>query len=176
VITAEFLTALRDVDVIVTPTTAYPAYPIGGASPQADTRSLTRPISLTGLPALAVPCGFTHAGLPVSMQLIGRAWEESTLLRLGHVYEQAAGWHHKRPPIRAGALPPSPPPAQTEPSAIDAQWVLDFARLTGLSFVTEADAGPVAASIGPHKTQLAVARQLLDAALEPPVRPVLTEI
>jgi aspartyl-tRNA(Asn)/glutamyl-tRNA(Gln) amidotransferase subunit A len=174
VITAECLAALRAVDVIVTPTTAYPAYPIGGVSSQSDTHSLTRPISLTGLPALAVPCGFTNAGLPVSMQLIGRSWEESTVLRLGHAYEQAAGWYHKRAPMRAGALPPSPPSTRTEPSAVDAQWVLDFARLTGLSFVTEADAGPIAASIGPHKTQLAAARKLLDAAVEPPVRPVLT--
>ena len=50
VITAEFLAALAEVDAIVTPTTAYAAYPIGGTSPQADMRSLTRPVSLTGLP------------------------------------------------------------------------------------------------------------------------------
>jgi aspartyl-tRNA(Asn)/glutamyl-tRNA(Gln) amidotransferase subunit A len=72
VITTEFLTALAEVDAIVTPTTTYAAYPIGGASPQADMRSLTRPVSLTGLPALAVPCGFTSTHLPVSMQLVGR--------------------------------------------------------------------------------------------------------
>ncbi len=173
VITAEFLAALRHVDAIVMPTTAYPAHPIGARSPQADTRSLTRPVSLTGLPALAVPCGFTNAGLPVSMQLIGRAWEESTVLRLGQAYEQAAAWYQQRAPLSAGAMPPSPSPAQSEPAAVDAQWVLDFARLTGLSFVTEADAEPIAASIGPQKTQLAAARKLLESVVEPPVRPVL---
>ncbi|MBI3329444.1 MAG: hypothetical protein HYZ81_22415, partial [Nitrospinae bacterium] len=171
VITAEFLAALNAVDVIVTPTTAYPAYPIGRPSPQADMRSLTRPVSLTGLPALAVPCGFTRTGLPVSMQLIGRAWEENIVLRLGHAYEQAAGWHQRRPPICPGALPPTTPPVPSEPSAVDAQWVLDFARLTGLSFVAETDAEPIAASIGPVKAHLADARQRLNAGIEPPVRP-----
>jgi hypothetical protein len=64
------------------------------------------------------------------------------------------------------------PPHPAAPSAVDAQWVLDYARLTGLSFVEEADAGPIAASIGPHKTQLARARAVIDAGVEPPVRPV----
>jgi Asp-tRNA(Asn)/Glu-tRNA(Gln) amidotransferase A subunit family amidase len=171
VITSEFLEALADVDAIVTPTTAYAAYPIGGTSPQADMRSLTRPVSLTGLPALAVPCGFTHTGLPVSMQLVGRAWEESTLLRIGHAYEQAAGWYTRRPPLEARtvAQPAAPPAPPTD--AVDAQWVLDFARLAGLSFVTEADAEPIAAALSPVKTQLAEARQLLAAHCEPPVRP-----
>src|SRR5499425_1357524 len=158
VITAEFLTALTAVDAIVTPTTAYPAYPIGGTSPQADMRSLTRPVSLTGLPALAVPCGFTSMGLPVSLQLVGRAWEESTVLRIGHAYEQAAGWYTRRAPLEAKAVPhPVPPPAPPTGS-VDAQWVLDFALLTGLSFVTEADAAPVAAALGPVQAQLAEAR------------------
>jgi aspartyl-tRNA(Asn)/glutamyl-tRNA(Gln) amidotransferase subunit A len=171
VITAEFLDAFATMDVLVTPTTAYPAHPINGRSPQADMHSLTRPISLTGLPALAVPCGFTGLGLPVSMQLIGRAWEESTLLRLAHAYEQTTDWHRRRPPLRPGPLPQSPPPVAPEATAVDAQWVLDFARLIGLTFVTAADAEPIAASIGPVKAQLAVARQRLGANIEPPVRP-----
>lgn len=174
VISAEFLAALTDVDAIVTPTTAYPAYPIGGTSPQADMRSLTRPVSLTGLPALAVPCGFTSTGLPVSMQLIGRAWEESTVLRLGHAYEQAAGWYTHRPLLEARPVPqPAAPPAPPG-SGVDAQWVLDFARLTGLSFVTEDDAVPVAASLSPVQAQLAEARQRLAPSCEPPVRPAPT--
>ena len=173
VITAEFLAALREVDAIVTPTTAYPAHPIGGTSPQADMRSLTRPVSLTGLPALAVPCGFTSTVLPVSLQLVGRSWEESTVLRIGHAYEQAAGWHTRRPPLQAQSVP-QPTSAPTPPhGAIDAQWVLDFARLTGLSFVTEADAGPIAAALSPVKAQLAAARQQLAPQCEPPVRPAL---
>jgi aspartyl-tRNA(Asn)/glutamyl-tRNA(Gln) amidotransferase subunit A len=171
VITAEFLAALQTVDVIAVPTTAYPAYPIGGASPQADMRSLTRSISLTGLPALALPCGFTHAGLPASLQLVGRAWEESTVLRVGHAYEQTAGWYQRRPPIQAGPMPPASPAASAQTRPSDAQWVLDMARLTGLSFIAESDAAPIAASIGPVKALLAEARTRLDAGIEPPVRP-----
>jgi aspartyl-tRNA(Asn)/glutamyl-tRNA(Gln) amidotransferase subunit A len=171
VITAEFIDALAKVDVIVVPTTAYPAYPIGGTSPQTDMRSLTRSISLTGLPSLALPCGFTHAGLPTSLQLIGRAWDESTLLQVGYAYEQSAGWYRRRPPIEAGPMPQSSPSASAETSAIDTQWVLDVARLTGLSFIAENDAAPIAASIGPVKAMLAEARACLDAGVEPPVRP-----
>lgn len=170
-ITTEFLHVLQAVDVIVTPTTSYPAHPIAGKSPQSDTHSLTRPVSLAGLPALAMPCGFARGGLPISMQLIGRAWEENTVLRFGHAYEQAAGWHKRRAPITAEGEPPVHPPHPAAPSAVDSQWVLDYARLTGLSFVEEADAGPIAASIGPHKTQLARARAVIDAGVEPPVRP-----
>lgn len=59
------------------------------------------------------------------------------------------------------------------PSTVDAQWVLDFARLTGLSFVTEANAVPVAAALSPVQAQLAEARELLAPSCEPPVRPAL---
>jgi aspartyl-tRNA(Asn)/glutamyl-tRNA(Gln) amidotransferase subunit A len=170
VITAEFVAALAEVDAIVVPTTAYPAYPIGRASPQADMRSLTRSVSLTGLPALAVPCGFTTAGLPVSMQVIGRAWEEGTVLRVGHAYEQAAGWYQRRAPLKPGPLPPASPVSPSSTGSIDAQWVMDFARLTGLSFVAESDAEPIAASIAPVKAMLAEARARLAAGVEPPVR------
>lgn len=173
IISAEFVHTLRDVDVIVTPTTAFPAHAIGSKSPQSETRSLTRPISLTGLPALAMPCGFTAAGLPISMQLIGRAWEESTLFRLGYAYEQTAGWHQRRAPLMAGPLPPTPQPQPADPPAVDTQWVLDIARLTGLTYVTEVDAMAIAASIGPQKTQLAAARVCVDAAVEPSTRAVM---
>jgi hypothetical protein len=58
-----------------------------------------------------------------------------------------------------------------EPGDVDAAWVMDFARLTGLSFVDEDDAAPIAASIGPVKALLAAGRQSLEAGIEPPVRP-----
>ena len=57
---------------------------------------------------------------------------------------------------------------------MDAQWVLDMARLTGLTYVTEADAVAIAASVGPQKTQLAAARARVDAAVEPSTRAVMT--
>ena len=59
--------------------------------------------NLTGLPALSVPAGFSTARLPIGLQLIGRAFDEATLLRLGDVYERAAGWRNRSPPAAAGA-------------------------------------------------------------------------
>ncbi len=60
---------------------------------------LTRPWNGLGLPALSVPCGFSAAGLPLALQLVGRPFDEATVLRLGHAYEQAAGWGRRRPPL-----------------------------------------------------------------------------
>jgi aspartyl-tRNA(Asn)/glutamyl-tRNA(Gln) amidotransferase subunit A len=62
-------------------------------------RSYTTPASLAGVPALSLPCGFTANGLPIGLQLIARRFEEPTLLRAAHVYEQAASWRHRRPPL-----------------------------------------------------------------------------
>lgn len=174
VVSAEFRDVLQTVDVIVTPTTSYAAHPIGQSSPQSDSHSLTRSVSLTGLPALAVPCGFTTVGgLPISMQLIGRAWEEGTVLRLGHAYEQTAGWVRRRAGLQAERTLPALPAHAPDRSAIDSQWVVEYARLTGLSFVEASDVTAIAASIGPHKTQLAAAREVLETGVEPPVRPVM---
>jgi aspartyl-tRNA(Asn)/glutamyl-tRNA(Gln) amidotransferase subunit A len=55
------------------------------------------PFNLSGLPALALPCGFTSDGLPISLQLAGRPFDEATVLRAGHAYEQATEWHTRRP-------------------------------------------------------------------------------
>jgi len=46
-----------------------------------------------------VPCGFSTGGLPIGIQLIGRPFDEALILRLGHAYEQAAGWYARRPPL-----------------------------------------------------------------------------
>ena len=62
-------------------------------------RSNMPPFNMAGLPALAVPCGFTEAGLPLSLQIAGRPFDEATVLRAGHAYEQATDWHRRRPPI-----------------------------------------------------------------------------
>ncbi len=63
----------------------------------------TLPGNLTGLPALSVPCGFTAAGRPVGLQLVGRPYAEATLLRLARDYEQATPWHERRPELAAVA-------------------------------------------------------------------------
>jgi len=64
---------------------------------------LTLPANLTGLPAVSVPCGFTPAGLPVGLQLVGRPHAEGTLLGLARGYEQATPWHERRPQLAAVA-------------------------------------------------------------------------
>ncbi|PIW31185.1 MAG: Asp-tRNA(Asn)/Glu-tRNA(Gln) amidotransferase GatCAB subunit A [Rhodospirillales bacterium CG15_BIG_FIL_POST_REV_8_21_14_020_66_15] len=59
----------------------------------------TRPGNFLGLPGLNVPCGFTPDGLPCSFQLMGRPYDEGTLYRLGHAYQQATDWHGRAPEI-----------------------------------------------------------------------------
>ena len=59
----------------------------------------TRPYNITGFPAISVPCGFSEAGLPIGLQLAGRPFDELTVLRAAHAYEQATDWHKRRPPI-----------------------------------------------------------------------------
>lgn len=59
---------------------------------------LTRPLNGLGLPALALPCGFSGDGRPLSMQIVARPFDEATALRVGWTYERAAGWTARRPP------------------------------------------------------------------------------
>jgi aspartyl-tRNA(Asn)/glutamyl-tRNA(Gln) amidotransferase subunit A len=106
-IRAEFDGVLETVDALAAPTVPIKAPPLReeevmlGGKPEpvrAALLRLNRPANLTGLPAVSVPCGFTRAGLPVGLQLIGRAWEEGRLLAIARVYELAAGWNRRRPP------------------------------------------------------------------------------
>jgi aspartyl-tRNA(Asn)/glutamyl-tRNA(Gln) amidotransferase subunit A len=55
--------------------------------------------NVTGHPCMAQPCGLSASGLPLSAQLVGRHFDEATVLRVGHAYEQAAGWITKRPAL-----------------------------------------------------------------------------
>jgi aspartyl-tRNA(Asn)/glutamyl-tRNA(Gln) amidotransferase subunit A len=97
----ETAAVLREVDVLATPTTPRPATPFAQAhDPEFGfPRSNMPPFNITGLPTLALPSGFSAAGLPLSMQLAGRAFEESLVLRVGHAYERATEWHTRRPPV-----------------------------------------------------------------------------
>jgi aspartyl-tRNA(Asn)/glutamyl-tRNA(Gln) amidotransferase subunit A len=92
---------LRDVDVLVTPTTLKPATPFTLAQdPEFGfPKSNMPPFNVTGSPTLALPCGFSSSGLPLSLQISGRPFEEGTVLRVGHAYEQATAWHTRRPPL-----------------------------------------------------------------------------
>jgi aspartyl-tRNA(Asn)/glutamyl-tRNA(Gln) amidotransferase subunit A len=62
-------------------------------------RSFTTPAALAGAPAVAVPCGFGVSGLPLSLQIIGRRFEDATVLRVAHAYEQSTDWHRRRPQL-----------------------------------------------------------------------------
>jgi aspartyl-tRNA(Asn)/glutamyl-tRNA(Gln) amidotransferase subunit A len=100
----DFETAFKEVDLIVTPVTPTPAFKFGEKSEDPLQMYLsdifTISVNLAGVPAIAVPCGFSKAGLPIGLQLIGRVFEEETILRAAHAYEQSTSWHLKRPVIR----------------------------------------------------------------------------
>jgi aspartyl-tRNA(Asn)/glutamyl-tRNA(Gln) amidotransferase subunit A len=100
----DFDNAFTEVDVIATPVTPTPAFKLGEKSEDPLKMYLsdiyTIPVNLAGLPAIAVPCGFSKAGLPIGLQLIGRPFAEDTILRAAYAYEQATTWHLKRPPLR----------------------------------------------------------------------------
>jgi aspartyl-tRNA(Asn)/glutamyl-tRNA(Gln) amidotransferase subunit A len=98
----DFQKALESCDALVTPVAPTTAFRLGEKTADPLTMYLsdifTISVNLAGLPALALPCGFDRAGLPIGLQVIGRPFEESTVLRVGHAYEQATEWHRRRPP------------------------------------------------------------------------------
>jgi aspartyl-tRNA(Asn)/glutamyl-tRNA(Gln) amidotransferase subunit A len=107
VLRAEVDGVLATVDALLIPTTPIPAprtdereATVGGVTD--DVRAwltrCTRPINLTGHPALSVPCGLTASGLPIGLQLVGRYFDEVTLLRLGRAYEVVSPMRDRRPP------------------------------------------------------------------------------
>lgn len=102
----ETMQALQRVDVLVTPTAVItakridePVVRIGGKEivVASHLSRLTRPFNLTGLPAISLPCGFTGEGLPIGLQIIGRPFDEATVLRVAHAYECSTPWHKRRP-------------------------------------------------------------------------------
>lgn len=88
------------VDLLLHPTMIGPAPRIAEAG---DARSWlvrnTHPWNIAGAPVLAIPCGFTQAGLPIGMSLVGGMWQEPLLLRVGHAYQRLTDWHLRRPPL-----------------------------------------------------------------------------
>ena len=100
----DFEAAFQEVDLIVTPVMPTPAFKLGEKIEDPLQMYLsdiyTISVNLAGIPAISLPCGFSKAGLPIGLQIIGRAFEEETVLRAAHAYEQATGWRAKRPTIR----------------------------------------------------------------------------
>ena len=92
--------AMAGFDALVMPTSPVPATPIEGTPPEhAMLRPRnTMPFNVLGLPALSLPCGFTAGGLPIGLQIVGKAFDEAGILRIAHAYEQATDWQ-RRPPL-----------------------------------------------------------------------------
>jgi aspartyl-tRNA(Asn)/glutamyl-tRNA(Gln) amidotransferase subunit A len=99
----DFEEAFKRVDVIVTPTSPETAFKIGEKTDDPLKMYLsdifTIPCNLVGLPGISVPCGFTSDGLPIGLQILGKPFDEGTLLRVAHSYETHTNWRDRRPPI-----------------------------------------------------------------------------
>jgi len=99
----DFEKAFSRVDVIVTPTAPTPAFRVGEKADDPLQMYLsdifTISVNLAGVPGISIPCGFTHNGLPIGMQLIGRHFDEETILRVAFAYEQTTEWHKRKPRI-----------------------------------------------------------------------------
>jgi aspartyl-tRNA(Asn)/glutamyl-tRNA(Gln) amidotransferase subunit A len=100
--------------------------------------SLTTPFNVLGGPALSQCIGFTSDGLPLAMQIIGRPFDEATVLRAAHAYESATSWRARRPALSSGAsfsteLPPVPAPAKAEISQTKRDQIASICRHAGLS-------------------------------------------
>lgn len=100
----DFDDAFKDVDLIVTPVMPTTAFRLGEKADDPLQMYLsdifTISVNLAGVPAIALPCGFSQAGLPIGLQLIGRPFEEETLIRAAHAYEQATAWRTRKPNLR----------------------------------------------------------------------------
>ena len=99
----DFKSAFDQCDVIASPVAPTPAFRIGENIDDPLTMYLsdifTLSANLAGIPGISVPCGFSGEGLPIGLQLMGRHFDEATLLRVAHSYEQATEYHKKRPPL-----------------------------------------------------------------------------
>jgi aspartyl-tRNA(Asn)/glutamyl-tRNA(Gln) amidotransferase subunit A len=99
----DFEKVFEDVDLVVTPTSPTPAFKVGEKSDDplkmylADIFTIS--VNLAGMPGISVPCGFTRASLPVGLQLIGKHFDEATLLKAAYAYEQSTTWHKRKPAL-----------------------------------------------------------------------------
>jgi len=90
-------------DVIVTPTSPTAAFRFGEKTEDPLQMYLsdifTIPCNLAGLPGISIPCGFTGRGLPIGLQILGKPFDEGTVLKVAYAYEQATEWHKRKPPL-----------------------------------------------------------------------------
>lgn len=100
----DFHDVFQEVDVVVGPVMPTPAFQLGEKIEDPLQMYLsdvyTIPASLAGIPAISLPCGLSRKGLPIGVQILGRPFEEETVIRTAHVYERTTEWRKKRPSIR----------------------------------------------------------------------------
>lgn len=99
-----FTEKFQEFDMILTPTSPFPAFKIGGITEplqmyKADICTIT--LNLAGLPGISIPAGFSKTVLPIGMQLIGRHFDEASLLAAAHQFQQITDWHTKTPDLGA---------------------------------------------------------------------------
>jgi aspartyl-tRNA(Asn)/glutamyl-tRNA(Gln) amidotransferase subunit A len=99
----DFDQAFQQVDVLVAPTAPTPAFKIGEKTDDPLQMYLsdvfTVPVNMAGIPGISIPCGFSSAGLPIGLQVIGRPFDEEMLLRVGHAFEQQTDYHRRKPSL-----------------------------------------------------------------------------
>ncbi|MEE8608849.1 MAG: Asp-tRNA(Asn)/Glu-tRNA(Gln) amidotransferase subunit GatA [Nitrospiraceae bacterium] len=100
----DFDAAFQEVELIVTPVMPTPAFKLGEKIEDPLQMYLsdiyTISVNLAGIPAISLPCGFSKVGLPIGLQILGRPFQEETVLRAAYAYEQATNWRTRRPTIR----------------------------------------------------------------------------
>ena len=99
----DFDEAFKSCDVIIAPTAPTTAFKIGEKTQDPLQMYLsdiyTISVNLAGLPALSLPCGFDSEGLPIGLQIIGKQFDESTILAVAYAYEQSTDWHKRKPSL-----------------------------------------------------------------------------
>ena len=99
----DFDEAFQKVDVMVAPTAPTPAFRIGEKTEDPLRMYLsdihTIPVNLAGIPAISIPCGFSPAGLPIGLQIMGKHFDEGILLRVAYTFEQNTDFHLKKPSL-----------------------------------------------------------------------------
>jgi aspartyl-tRNA(Asn)/glutamyl-tRNA(Gln) amidotransferase subunit A len=101
----DFEEVFQKVDVILAPTAPTPAFRIGEKTEDPLQMYLsdihTIPVNLAGIPAISIPCGFSHQGLPIGLQIMGKHFDERTLLRVAYTFEQNTDFHLRKPRLKA---------------------------------------------------------------------------
>lgn len=102
-IAQDYQDALAQCDVIMGPVAPTTAWRMGEKSDDPVQMYLediyTLSLNLAGLPGMSVPCGFSQAGLPIGLQIIGHYFDEARLLQIAHIYQNATDWHTRRPMV-----------------------------------------------------------------------------